>query len=175
MKPWKLWMPLAIFAFIGGLSLNALIQPKEDFVRSKIIGQKLPEFALKPALPGAPAITHTDFRDGKVRLLNLFASWCLPCKAEAPQLDQLAKSGVEIYGIAINDKPEDLSEFLTRFGNPYTRIGADGDVPIQILMGSTAVPETFIIGGDGTVIYQHIGDIRAEQVPEIMAKIKAEK
>ena len=109
---------------------------------------------------------------GKPRLLNIFASWCIPCAAEAPQLGELARLGVEIDGIAIRDHREDLAAFLARYGNPYARIGADDVSAVQLAMGSSGVPETFVIDGKGTIRYQHIGDIRADQIPMILQKLQ---
>ncbi len=169
---WILWLPLVLFAFMGGLAMYGLTQPKDEFVRSHMVGQKLPAFSLPPAAPGTDGLSNTDFADGKPRLLNFFASWCIPCIAEAPHLESLAKAGVEIHGIALNDKPENVADFLTRNGNPYRRIGGDADMRIQVALGSSGVPETYVIGGDGTILYQHIGDVRADDVPILLAKIR---
>src|SRR3546814_3631129 len=104
-----------------------------------------------------------EFQKGKPRLLNIFASWCVPCAAEAPQLAVLKEAGVAIDGIAIRDSREDLDRFLARWGNPYARIGSDVDSSVQIALGSSGVPETFVIDGKGMIVYQHIGAIRKEQ------------
>lgn len=170
-----IWMPLVIFVLIGGAMIYGLTRPKSDYVQSQMVGQKLPAFAMPPATPGIDGFSNTDFARGKPRLLNIFASWCLPCIAEAPNLEVLSAEGVEIYGIALRDKPEDVAAFLKNYGNPYTRIGADNDMRIQLMLGSSGVPESYIIGSDGTILYQHIGDIREEHVPMLLAKIKAAK
>jgi cytochrome c biogenesis protein CcmG/thiol:disulfide interchange protein DsbE len=139
------------------------------------MGKKLPEFALPAATAGVPALSNTDMTDGKPRLLNIFASWCLPCKAEAPHLEALKAAGVEIDAIAIRDKPEDVAAFLAEFGNPFRRIGSDSEMAVQLKLGSSGVPETYVIGGDGTILFQHIGDIRAEHVPMLIEKVNAAK
>jgi cytochrome c biogenesis protein CcmG, thiol:disulfide interchange protein DsbE len=149
--------------------------PKDDQVHSAMVGKKLPEFALPPATIRVESLSSRDMADGKPRLLNIFASWCIPCKAEAPQLESLKKAGVEIDAVAIRDKPEDVAAFLAEFGNPYRRIGSDSEMAIQLKLGSSGVPETYVIGGDGTILYQHIGDIRAEQVPMLLDKLRAAK
>ena len=172
-RPWLLWLPLAVVAFIGGLAIYGLVVPKEDMVHSAMVGQKLPEFALPPATIGIEGLSNRNLADGKPRLLNIFASWCIPCKAEAPYLEALKKSGVEIDAIAIRDKPEDVAAFLAEFGNPFRRIGSDSEMAVQLKLGSSGVPETYVIGGDGTILYQHIGDIRAEHVPMLLEKLKA--
>ena len=89
-------------------------------------------------------------------------------------LEQLKAQGVEIYGIAINDKPENVEAFLAQYGNPFVRIGAT-DMAFQLQLGSSGVPETFIIDGKGRIAYQHIGDIRADDVQPLLAKWRALK
>lgn len=167
-----LWIPLALFAFFTGLAAYMLSQPKDQFVASRMIGQPLPDFALPPAVDGLPGAGKVDFADGKPRLLNIWASWCLPCIAEAPQLETLKKQGAEIVGIAIRDRPEDVAAFLAKNGNPYTRIGSDKISEVQLAIGSSGVPETFVIDGKGIIRHQHIGDIRPEDVPKLLAELE---
>lgn len=166
-----LWIPLALFAFFAGLAAYMLTQDKDQFVQSTMIGQPLPAFALDPAFDGLPGAAKADFA-GKPKLLNIWASWCLPCIAEAPQLEALQRQGVEIVGIAIRDRPEDVANFLGRYGNPYTRIGSDPISEVQLGIGSSGVPETFVIDGTGVIRYQHIGDIRADDVPTLLAELE---
>lgn len=166
-----LWVPLALFAFFAGVAGYMLTQEKDQFVESAMIGQPLPEFALDPAFAGLPGASKADFA-GKPRLLNIWASWCLPCIAEAPQLEALKAQGAEIIGIAIRDRPDDVANFLARHGNPYTRIGSDPISEVQLAVGSSGVPETFVIDGAGVIRYQHIGDIRPEHVPVLLAELE---
>lgn len=168
---WALWIPLVVFAGFVALVLVGLLRPASRDVQSAMIGKPLPQFALKAAVPDRPGLATGDFA-GKPKLLNVFASWCVPCAVEAPQLDALAKQGVEIQGVAIRDRQEDLQAFLARNGNPYARIGADDISAVQLAIGSSGVPESFVIDGKGVIRYQHIGDIRAEQVPMILAKLR---
>ena len=84
-------------------------------------------------------------------------------------------AGVEIDGIAIRDRPEDVAAFLDEFGNPYRRIGSDSEMAVQLKLGSSGVPETYVIGADGTILFQHIGDIRVEHVPMLIEKLKVTK
>ena len=137
-----------------------------------MIGEPLPAFDLPPALDGVPGVSSANFRDGKPRLLNIWASWCVPCIAEAPQLERLREEGAEIVGVAIRDRPEDVAAFLDRYGNPYTRIGADDLSQVQLAIGSSGVPETFVIDGEGRITHQHIGDIRAEHVPRLLEELR---
>lgn len=172
MSRWRLWVPLLLFAAFVGLAGLMLTRPKDEFVESRMIGKDLPRFALRPATAGRPGLASTDFKTGKPRLLNVFASWCLPCAAEAPQLQQLAAQGVTIDGIAIRDRPEDVGAFLTRYGNPYRAIGADDLSEVQLALGSSGVPETFVIDKNGKIAYQHIGDIRPDDVPMLLRKLE---
>ena len=171
-RSWLIWVPLAIFAFLGGIFLYGLTDPKDEYVRSRMIGKPLPTFSFPAATTDIKGLSNTDFADGKPRMLNIFGSWCIPCKAEAPMLEQLHEAGVEIHAIAVNDSPENVASFLTQHGNPFTRIGA-ADMAFQVQLGSSGVPETFIIDGKGTIVHQHIGDIRPEHVEGLLAKWKA--
>lgn len=166
------WLPLAIFALFIALVAWGLLREKDDTVRSRFIGKPLSEFALPPAADGRPGLSRADFATGKPKLLNVFASWCIPCAAEAPQLEQLRAAGVEIGGVAIRDRKPDLAVFLGRYGNPYAAIGADDLSTVQLAIGSSGVPETFVVDGKGVIRYQHIGDIRPDDVPTILAELR---
>ena len=169
---WRLWLPLMLFAGFVGLAGYQLTQPKNDFVPSRMIGQALPYFDLPPAFAGLPGAKSASFADGKPRLLNVWASWCVPCIAEAPQLEALNAGGAEIVGVAIRDRPEDVARFLSEHGNPYKAIGRDDIAEVQFALGSSGVPETFVIDGKGVIRHQHIGDIRPEDVPVLLAKLR---
>jgi cytochrome c biogenesis protein CcmG/thiol:disulfide interchange protein DsbE len=171
-RRWALWLPLALFAAFVLLVLIGLLRPASRDVASAMVGKPLPQFTLKAAVPARPGLATRDLTGGKPRLLNVFASWCIPCAVEAPQLSALASHGVDIAGVAIRDRPEDVAAFLSRHGNPYTRIGADDVSAVQLAIGSSGVPETFVVDGKGVIRYQHIGDIRVEQVPMILEKLR---
>lgn len=173
MKKLWLWLPLAVFILFFGVVASGLKNPASRTITSKMVGKPLPEFSLAPAHAGQNGLSSTNFKGGGPRLLNVFASWCIPCVAEAPVLMQLRQLGVEIDAIAIRDKPEDVARFLDRNGNPYERIGSDTVGSVQISLGSSGVPETFVIDSKGVIRHQHIGDIRAEDVPEIVAALEA--
>ena len=172
MSRWRVWLPLLLFVSFIGLAGWQLTQPNDEFVESRMIGKPLPYFALPAATPDRPALAAKDFADGKPRLLNIWASWCAPCKAEAPQLEQLRAQGADIMGVAIRDRPDDIARFLAQYGNPYAAIGRDDLSEVQLGIGSSGVPETFVINGKGVITYQHIGDIRAEDVPMLMEKLR---
>ena len=168
---WRLWVPLFAFALFVGLAAYQLTQPKDDFVESRMVGEELPYFDLPPAMEGVEGVSNATFADGKPRLLNIWASWCLPCIAEAPHLESLKEQGAEIVGVAIRDRPEDIARFLARHGNPYSRIGRDDLSEVQLAIGSSGVPETFVIDGKGVIRYQHIGDIRESDVPVLLEQL----
>ncbi|MBC2650609.1 DsbE family thiol:disulfide interchange protein [Novosphingobium aerophilum] len=171
-RSWALWLPLVVFGLFAALFLWGLVRTKDDTVPSRLVGRPLPAFDLPAATDGKPGLKHADLADGKPRLLNVFASWCIPCAAEAPQLARLAAAGVEVEGVAIRDHREDLAAFLQRNGNPYHRIGADDLGKLQIAIGSSGVPETYVIDGKGVIRYQHIGDITPDDVALLQAKLK---
>ncbi|HYE28784.1 MAG TPA: DsbE family thiol:disulfide interchange protein [Allosphingosinicella sp.] len=170
-----LWLPLALFlGFVVTVAVG-LRKPVDTTIRSQMIGKPMPDFALAPAVANHPPLAAADLRQGGPRLVNVFASWCAPCKAEAPQLDALKRRGVPIDGIAIRDRSGDVAHFLAEWGDPFERIGADPDSKVQFALGSSGVPETFVVDGRGIIRHQHIGDIRPENVPEILAAWEAAK
>jgi cytochrome c biogenesis protein CcmG/thiol:disulfide interchange protein DsbE len=175
MRRFWLWAPLAGFVIFFAVVAFGLISPADRKIVSKMVGKPLPAFELPPAVPGRDGLATRDFAHGKPRLLNVFASWCVPCIAEAPVLMELKRRGVKIDAVAIRDKPEDVVAFLARNGDPYERIGADTASRVQLAMGSSGVPETFVVDGRGVIRYQHIGDIRPENVSDILAELEKAK
>lgn len=172
MTRWKLWLPVALFAGFCMLVAWPLINPPSTVVESALVGKPLPQFTLRAASPDRPGITTSDLSDGEPKLLNVFASWCVPCIAEAPQLAALERAGANLVGVAVRDRPDDLAAFLSQHGNPFSRIGADDLSEVQLAIGSSGLPETFVIDGKGVIRYQHIGDIRDSDVPMLLEKLK---
>ncbi|MEP2102108.1 MAG: DsbE family thiol:disulfide interchange protein [Parasphingorhabdus sp.] len=168
MNRWLLWLPLALFGLFFAAVAVGLMMPKDNIIESKMVGKPMPAFTLPAAVEQRPGLSSNDLADGKPKLLNIFASWCVPCIAEAPQLLALEKAGVEIHAIASRDTPQDIANFLNRWGNPYSKIGSDTTSSVQLELGSSGVPETFVIDGNGIIVHQHIGDIRKENVPELL-------
>ncbi len=168
-----LWLPLAFIAVLGLLFAFGLTREPSRPVASQWIDRPLPRFELPPAVAGMEGFSTTSLATGEPRLLNIFASWCIPCRAEAPQLEQLAQAGVIIEGVAIRDRPDDVSRFLAETGNPYARIGADPRSELMIAMGSAGVPETFIIDGRGIVREQIQGVITPAMVPQLLARLRS--
>jgi cytochrome c biogenesis protein CcmG/thiol:disulfide interchange protein DsbE len=168
-----LWVPLLGFLIFLAIFARGLQQPQEKVIPSALIGQPMPDFTLAPALPGRPGLTSAELRQGQPRLINIFASWCLPCRVEAPQLDELRQRGIPVDGIAVRDRPEDLVRFLGAYGDPFRSIGADVDRRVQLNLGSAGVPETFIVDGRGIIRHQHIGPIMPGDMPGIVAAWEA--
>jgi len=163
-----LWVPLCLFLVFVVTVAVGLYSPSDRVIRSRLVGKDVPEFTLPPMLPQREGLAGTHLRSGQPRLLNVFASWCVPCIAEAPQLMQLSKRGIPIDAIAIRDRPEDVTKFLANHGDPYQRIASDRDSRVQLALGSSGVPETFVVDGKGVIRHQHIGDIRPEHMPDLI-------
>jgi cytochrome c biogenesis protein CcmG/thiol:disulfide interchange protein DsbE len=161
-------LPIILVIWILGTFAWRLIQPDDPTIRSQLVNRDIPAFDLPPLLPGTPGLKSTDLATGRPRLVNLFASWCVPCVAEAPVLAELHRRGVEIDGIAVRDTPEGAGAFLARYGNPYNRIGSDRTSRVQLAFGSAGVPETFVIDGKGVMRLQHVGPIYESDIPEIL-------
>jgi len=169
---WRWWAPLIGFAVLAGLFAMQLQREEDPFVRSAMVGQPMPDILLPPATADRPGLQTSDLADGTPRLLNIFASWCIPCRAEAGQLAALERQGANIVGVAIRDRPEDVAAFLAEHGNPFSRIGADDRGRVQLELGSSGVPETFVIDGSGMIRYQHIGEIRSDDVPVLLRELE---
>ncbi|GFE72454.1 DsbE family thiol:disulfide interchange protein [Novosphingobium sp. TCA1] len=169
---WAIWLPLVLFVGFVALVTIGLYRPADRAVGSTLVGKPMPVFALRSALSDRPGLRSADIASGKPHLVNIFASWCIPCRVEAPQLGALARAGVAIEGISVRDSSEALTGFLKENGDPYQRIGADDDGKVQLALGSSGVPETYVIDGKGVIRYQHIGEIRPEHVPMILEKLR---
>jgi cytochrome c biogenesis protein CcmG/thiol:disulfide interchange protein DsbE len=165
-------LPLVLVIWIVGTFAWRLIEPNDPTIRSQLVNREVPAFELAAAVPGVEGLKSTELATGKPRLLNLFASWCVPCVGEAPILAELHDRGVEIDGIAIRDTPGALGAFLQRYGNPYSRIGADPMSRAQLALGSAGVPETFLIDGKGVMRLQHVGPINESDVPAILEALE---
>jgi cytochrome c biogenesis protein CcmG/thiol:disulfide interchange protein DsbE len=164
--------PLMLLLLIVVALVWRLATPADTDVHSTLEGRPVPAFSLAPALPSKPTLVSGDLATGKPHLVNVFASWCVPCITEVKVLQTLKDRGVAIEGIAIRDSAPELADFLARNGDPYERIGSDPRSQVQIALGSSGVPESFVVDGRGVIRYQHIGAIGRSDVPMILDKLE---
>ncbi len=150
--------PLAVFLVVGGfLAVGLTLNPRE--IPSPLIGKPIPEFSLPPVKGRALGLSSADLK-GEVSLVNVFASWCVACRAEHPLLTELRQKGVvPIHGLNYKDRPEDAEKWLDELGDPYARTGADINGRVAIDWGVYGVPETFVIDRNGRIAYKVIGPL----------------
>ena len=170
----RLWLalPLIVFALFVLAVGWRLSEPPDPTVKSRLVGQSVPEFTLPAATRGRPPLASADLTGRGPRLLNLFASWCVPCIGEAPVLLELKRRGVVIDAIAIRDAPEDVAAFLERYGDPFERIGSDMRSQVQMALGSSGVPESFVVDAQGIIRYHHVGPLTDADVPAMVAELE---
>ncbi len=151
-------LPPVIFAGLALMFVLGMNREDPDALPSTLTGRQAPAVVVTP-LADLPVFSDVDLRDGKVKLVNFWASWCAPCRAEHPNLKKLEGEGVTILGVNYKDKPEAAMGFLADLGNPYTAIGADESGRMGIDWGLYGVPETFVIDGEGNVVLRFPGPI----------------
>jgi cytochrome c biogenesis protein CcmG/thiol:disulfide interchange protein DsbE len=165
--------PLLIFGALAILFFARLFAGDASRIPSALIGQSAPPLDL-PALDGAAGVKDADLRQGHVSVVNVFASWCIPCHEEHAVLidlaadKALAAKGVRLIGVAQKDDPENVRRFLGAKGNPYASVGLDRDGRAGIDWGVYGVPETFIVKGDGAVAFKLIGPMTAETLAQVV-------
>lgn len=159
MRRWVFFVPLALLGAVIGFALWGLTSGRDpNAVPSALIGQAPPEAPLPPLEgAGVPGFDPGEFGDGPV-LVNVFASWCVPCRAEHPVLVGMAEGGVEVHGIAYKDAPEDAAAFLAELGNPYATVGLDEPGRAGLDWGISGVPETFVVA-DGRIVHRAAGPL----------------
>lgn len=165
-RRWLALLPLALFLILAGFFLAQLLSGRDSsVVPSALIGAQAPQISLPP-LEGSPlpGLVPAQF-EGKVTLVNVWASWCGPCRQEHPLLMQLAGDGrVEIVGLNYKDRPDNARRFLGELGNPYSAIGVDDSGRAAIDWGVYGVPETFLVGKDGRIAWKQVGPFTPEIV-----------
>jgi cytochrome c biogenesis protein CcmG, thiol:disulfide interchange protein DsbE len=165
--------PLLIFGALALLFFVRLFAGDASRIPSALIGQSAPPLDL-PALDGSAGLRDADLRQGHVSVVNIFASWCVPCHEEhAILLDlagdkALAAEGVRLIGVAQKDDPENVRRFLGAKGDPYSTIGVDRDGRAGIDWGVYGVPETFIVKGDGTIAFKLVGPMSAATLASVV-------
>jgi cytochrome c biogenesis protein CcmG/thiol:disulfide interchange protein DsbE len=173
-RVWLVLLPLAIFLALAAVFMAQLMSGRdESVIPSALIGEAAPATALPP-LEGIslPGLDSRDFA-GKVTVVNVWASWCVPCRDEHPHLMQLAGDPrFTLAGMNYKDRPENARRFLGELGNPFAAIGVDASGRAGIDWGVYGVPETYIVGRDGRIAWKHVGpfderSIREELMPEL--------
>ena len=182
-RTWLTALPLIFVVPIAALLLVRLFAGDPAQIPSALIGKPAPALNL-PGYAGAPGLTDADLHGGHVTIVNVFGSWCEPCRGEQPLLMALAADpklkqlGVEIIGVAQKDKPDAIKKYFDELGDPYAKIGLDDSGRAGIDWGVYGVPETFIVDGSGVIQFKHIGplaedDIAKEILPAVAAAAKA--
>ena len=179
-RRWLVMLPLIGFGVLAAFFLLRLYGGDPSKIPSALIGRPAPQTAL-PALEGltrggaaVPGLDPAMFK-GRVSLVNVWASWCVPCHDEAPLLTDLAKDKrLQLVGINYKDVAENARRFLGRYGNPFSVVGVDGNGRASIEWGVYGVPETFIVGRDGTILYKLVGPITPQNIDSVL-KAEIEK
>ena len=176
--PLLVLLPPAIFAALAGLFLGGMLRQNPDELPSAFIGKQAPALPTE-GLDGTALLTDADLRGSGVTIVNFWASWCPPCRAEHPVLQDLAAQGFRVAGVNFRDTAEAAGQYLTEQGDPFFATGFDPRGRTSIDWGVTAPPETFIIGGDGTVLFRYAGplvgsDYEQRFLPALNAAIAAQ-
>ncbi|OWU83366.1 thiol:disulfide interchange protein [Oceanicola sp. 22II-s10i] len=151
-------LPPAIFAVLAVTFYVGMQREDPDQLPSAIAGQPAPEVAVTP-LGDLPVFEGAMLKDGEVKLVNFWASWCAPCRVEHPNLDALAQEGITIYGVNYKDQPAKALGFLEELGNPYAAVGQDAAGRMGLNWGLYGVPETYVIDGEGRVVTRFAGPV----------------
>jgi cytochrome c biogenesis protein CcmG, thiol:disulfide interchange protein DsbE len=182
LRRWGLALPLVIFASLAGLFWFALQGGDPSRLPSALLGKPVPPFTLPPveglAADGAEAegFGASDLAGGQPIIVNVWASWCVPCHDEHPLLMALAKQpGIRLYGINYKDDPASARRFLGRYGNPFQRVGADRSGRVAIDWGVYGVPETYVITGDGRIAFRHVGPLTEEAIEQELLPLVQEE
>ena len=160
---WIFLAPLALFAVVAGYFAVGLTRDPAT-LPSALIDKPAPTFDLPPLLESKPGLATGDLK-GAPSVVNVWASWCVPCRAEHPTLTRLARD-VPVYGLNYKDRAEDARRFLAELGDPYRRIGVDPSGRTAIDWGVYGVPETYVIDGDGRIRHRHVGPLTDKVVAE---------
>lgn len=163
-------LPLLVFLGLAGLFLSQLLSGRDTSeIPSALIGLPAPQTSLPP-LEGVnlPGLDSKSFA-GRVTLVNVFASWCAPCREEHPVLLGLSQDKrFTLAGLNYKDQPENARRFLGDLGNPYQAIGVDPAGRAAIDWGVYGVPETFVVGKDGKIAYKHVGPLTPESARDLL-------
>ena len=153
-----MFLPPVLFAALAVMFYLGMQRENPADLPSVFIGRQAPALAAA-TLPGFAPLTGADLRRGDVVVVNFWASWCPPCRAENPTLLALAAEGIRVVGVNMMDDAGKAAAFLAEDGNPFAAIAFDPKGKTRLDWGVTAPPETFILSGDGTVLYKFIGPL----------------
>lgn len=178
MVRWLLLIPVLLFAGLAGLFYAGMYRDNAGELRSVFVGRPAPVLPTT-TLPGIPGVSDADLRTGEVTVVNFWATWCPPCRAEHPQLLAMAADGVRVAGVNIMDDDAKAVAYLAEEGNPFFGVATDPQGRNRVEWGVTAPPETFIVSGDGTVLFRFVGpligtDYESRFVPELEKALAAE-
>ena len=175
MKRWIFVLPIAGFAVLAFFLFRSLWAPPPDIIPSVLIDKPAPMLNLPALDEQSAAFTSADLRAGHVSVVNVFASWCAPCRTEAPALMALAQvPGVALYGLTQKDKPAATRAFLDEVGNPFSKIARDDDGRASIEWGVYGVPETYVVDGKGVLRFKYVGGLtQAVLEQQVLPAIKA--
>ncbi len=157
-------LPPLLFVGFAAVAYVALTAENRSELPSALTGQAAPSIAAATALRADPPPGDAALRSGEVTLVNFWASWCGPCRIEHPFLTELSEAGVPVVGINYKDAPDQALGFLDELGDPYAAIGADREGRIGLDWGIYGVPETFVIGADGTILLRHPGPVTPDVI-----------
>lgn len=160
-------LPPVIFGGLAAMFYVGMMREDPDSLPSAQIGREVPVVSVTPLGAGEP-FTIEDLKDGEVKLVNFWASWCAPCRVEHPTLTALAEEGIPIYGVNYKDKPEAAMKFLAELGDPYTAIGADEAGRMALEWGVYGVPETYLINGEGQIVTRIAGPLVERNVADTL-------
>lgn len=166
MAKWLMALPPVAFAALAGMFWFGMQRENPNDLPSAFVGRAVPAVAVTP-LADLPLLTPEALSAPGVKVVNFWASWCAPCRAEHPQLETLAAEGVTIHGVNYKDEPEKARAFLAELGNPYASIGADGG-RMGLDWGLYGVPETFIIDAEGRVRFRYPGPITRQELERVI-------
>lgn len=151
-------VPIVVFASFVGLAVTGMYREDPDSLPSAREGQPAPPVVLSEFV-GKELFDDADLRDGEVKLVNYWASWCAPCRVEHPNLEALSQEGLTIYGVNYKDQQDNAASFLEELGDPYTAIGRDEKGRMALDWGVYGVPETYVVDGNGKIILRFAGPI----------------
>lgn len=157
--------PPVIFAAFAVMAAIGMYRDDPDALPSARAGQSAPPVVLTE-MEGKTLFDDATLRDGQIKLVNYWASWCAPCRVEHPNLEQLAGEGLPVYGINYKDNAGNASQFLDELGDPYAAVGADKDGRMALDWGVYGVPETYVIDGNGTILLRVAGPLTQRVIAE---------